>query len=167
VDAGCGTLASKSIAVVLVIGEILILSTHKSQTTGKADGLKDLNCSKRLNTMGHLKVASTQTCPVDPNVDLRAPAFGCTRGPSPYPLQIWTRSTLWPKSVDRYSFSSGRDRPVHFGVPGQFKKNKMYEMTKDGFVFLAMGFTGPEAGAFKEAYIVEFNRMEAACRKMQ
>ncbi|ELV7528830.1 Rha family transcriptional regulator [Edwardsiella ictaluri] len=35
-----------------------------------------------------------------------------------------------------------------------------YEMTKDGFVFLVMGFTGKRAAAFKEAYIAEFNRME-------
>ncbi|GAJ65799.1 TPA: Rha family transcriptional regulator, partial [Edwardsiella piscicida] len=38
---------------------------------------------------------------------------------------------------------------------------KYYEMTKDGFVFLVMGFTGKKAAAFKEAYIAEFNRMEA------
>ncbi|MGG5796664.1 Rha family transcriptional regulator [Edwardsiella tarda] len=37
---------------------------------------------------------------------------------------------------------------------------KYYEMTKDGFVFLVMGFTGKKAAAFKEAYIAEFNRME-------
>ncbi|BBG59544.1 Rha family transcriptional regulator [Providencia rustigianii] len=36
-----------------------------------------------------------------------------------------------------------------------------YEMTKDGFVFLVMGFTGKKAAQFKEAYIAEFNRMEA------
>ncbi len=36
----------------------------------------------------------------------------------------------------------------------------MFEMTKDGFVFLVMGFTGKKAAAFKEAYIAEFNRME-------
>lgn len=38
---------------------------------------------------------------------------------------------------------------------------KCYDMTKDGFVFLVMGFTGKKAAAFKEAYIAEFNRMEA------
>ena len=32
-------------------------------------------------------------------------------------------------------------------------------MTKDGFAFLCMGFTGEKAGRFKEAYIAEFNRM--------
>lgn len=32
-------------------------------------------------------------------------------------------------------------------------------MTKDGFIFLVMGFTGKEAAKFKEWYINEFNRM--------
>ncbi|WP_342462745.1 Rha family transcriptional regulator [Arsenophonus apicola] len=41
------------------------------------------------------------------------------------------------------------------------KPQKYYEMTKDGFVFLVMGFTGKKAAQFKEAYIAEFNRMEA------
>lgn len=34
-----------------------------------------------------------------------------------------------------------------------------YEMTKDGFTFLAMGFTGKEAAKWKEAYINAFNAM--------
>ncbi|HGJ5869235.1 Rha family transcriptional regulator [Arsenophonus nasoniae] len=36
-----------------------------------------------------------------------------------------------------------------------------YEMTKNGFIFLVMGFTGKKAAQFKEAYIAEFDRMEA------
>ncbi|MGY0155814.1 Rha family transcriptional regulator [Edwardsiella tarda] len=43
---------------------------------------------------------------------------------------------------------------------GAKRESKIYEMTKDGFVFLVMGFTGKKAAAFKEAYIAEFNRME-------
>lgn len=34
-----------------------------------------------------------------------------------------------------------------------------YEVTKDGFTFLAMGFTGTKAAAFKENYIAQFNYM--------
>jgi len=34
---------------------------------------------------------------------------------------------------------------------------KAYNMTRDGFVFLVMGFTGPKAAKFKEAFINEFN----------
>lgn len=37
----------------------------------------------------------------------------------------------------------------------------MYEMTKDGFMFLVMGFTGAAAAKIKEAYINTFNQMAA------
>ena len=43
------------------------------------------------------------------------------------------------------------------------KQNKVLscvEMTRDGFCFLAMGFTGKKAGEWKEAYIKAFNEME-------
>ncbi|MFW7225996.1 MULTISPECIES: Rha family transcriptional regulator [unclassified Serratia (in: enterobacteria)] len=51
-------------------------------------------------------------------------------------------------AASEYTDSTGRKLP-------------MYEITKDGFIFLVMGFTGRKAAAFKEAYIAEFNRMEA------
>ena len=35
-----------------------------------------------------------------------------------------------------------------------------YRMTRDGFTFLCMGFTGKEAAKWKEAYINAFNQME-------
>lgn len=38
---------------------------------------------------------------------------------------------------------------------------RMYEMTKDGFSFLVMGYTGEKAGKFKEDFINEFNKREA------
>ena len=38
------------------------------------------------------------------------------------------------------------------------------DMTRDGFMFLVMGFTGEKAGAIKEAYIAAFNRMELALK---
>lgn len=37
-----------------------------------------------------------------------------------------------------------------------------YTITRDGFSFLAMGFTGKKAAKFKEDYITAFNRMESA-----
>ena len=40
-----------------------------------------------------------------------------------------------------------------------------YQITKNGFVFLVMGFTGKKAAAFKEAYIAEFDRMEEELRQ--
>ncbi|ECF2366354.1 hypothetical protein E1890_16925 [Salmonella enterica subsp. enterica serovar Mountpleasant] len=39
-----------------------------------------------------------------------------------------------------------------------------YEITRDGFAFLAMGFTGTRAAQFKEAYINAFNQMESRIR---
>lgn len=58
------------------------------------------------------------------------------------------------RMVKNKTIGSGAEREVVY-----------YEMTKDGFVFLVMGFTGKKAAAFKEAYIAEFNRMEAELHK--
>lgn len=40
----------------------------------------------------------------------------------------------------------------------------MYVMSKDGFVLLVMGYTGPEAMRMKKAYIARFNEMEEQLR---
>lgn len=40
-------------------------------------------------------------------------------------------------------------------------RQKYYEITKDGFNFLIMGYTGKKASQFKEMFIKEFNRREA------
>lgn len=42
---------------------------------------------------------------------------------------------------------------------GATRNSKYYEMTKDGFIFLVMGFTGKKAALLKEAYINAFNQM--------
>ncbi|HAY0383301.1 Rha family transcriptional regulator [Escherichia coli] len=54
--------------------------------------------------------------------------------------------------VSEYTDTTGRKLP-------------MYQITKNGFVFLVMGFTGKKAATFKEAYIAEFDRMEAELRQ--
>ncbi len=54
---------------------------------------------------------------------------------------------------------------THYIHPQNHQKYKMYNITKDGFVFLVMGFTGSEAARFKEAYIKRFNEMEATLKK--
>ena len=43
---------------------------------------------------------------------------------------------------------------------GATRQDRAYRITRDGFVFLAMGFTGTKAAQFKEAYINAFNQME-------
>lgn len=48
---------------------------------------------------------------------------------------------------------------------GAMRKTPFFQMTKNGFVFLVMGFTGKKAAQFKEAYISEFDRMEAELTK--
>lgn len=40
------------------------------------------------------------------------------------------------------------------------KINKLYYMNRDGFTFIAMGFTGKKADEFKLKYIEAFNQME-------
>lgn len=49
----------------------------------------------------------------------------------------------------KYYDARGREKP-------------MYEITRDGFMLLSMGFTGANATKLKIAFIEEFNRMEAA-----
>lgn len=44
------------------------------------------------------------------------------------------------------------------------KQNKMYYLNRDGFTFIAMGFTGRKADEFKLKYIEAFNRMEEQIR---
>ncbi|GEL14220.1 Rha family transcriptional regulator [Pediococcus cellicola] len=44
------------------------------------------------------------------------------------------------------------------------KPNKMFYMNRDGFSFIAMGFTGREADEFMLEYIEAFNRMESQVR---
>lgn len=45
------------------------------------------------------------------------------------------------------------------------KQYPMYQITRDGFMFLCMGFTGEEAAKWKEAYIKVFNAMESEILK--
>jgi len=50
---------------------------------------------------------------------------------------------------------------------GGVRNDTVCTMTRDGFVFLAMGFTGKEAAQWKEAYIKAFNEMEAEIARQQ
>lgn len=50
--------------------------------------------------------------------------------------------------------------PVDLGL-GRTRKDPAYEITRDGFVLLVMGFTGKQALRFKIAYLERFNEMEA------
>ena len=63
------------------------------------------------------------------------------------------------------SFSERNFAPAEY-KDSQGKPRPMFEMTRDGFCFLAMGFTGKEAAVWKEAYITAFNRMETELIKL-
>lgn len=47
-----------------------------------------------------------------------------------------------------------------YKVEGNNKSYKEYLMTRDGFAFIVMGFTGSKADEFKLKYIEAFNKME-------
>lgn len=48
---------------------------------------------------------------------------------------------------------------------GASRSSPAFRLTRDGFTFLCMGFTGKEAAKWKEAYINAFNQMEAALKR--
>lgn len=53
--------------------------------------------------------------------------------------------------------------PMTIKVPvgnGAQREEPAYRMSRDGFTFLCMGFTGKEAAKWKESYINAFNKME-------
>jgi Rha family phage regulatory protein len=56
---------------------------------------------------------------------------------------------------------------VHGSAASRFglSEKRFFEITKDGFTFLVMGYTGAKAASFKEAYIRRFNDMDAALRQ--
>lgn len=49
----------------------------------------------------------------------------------------------------------------------QGKTRPRYIMSKDGFTFLVMGFTGKRAAGFKQGYIEQFNRMESELKALK
>lgn len=58
---------------------------------------------------------------------------------------------------------SAHVEPIQAGAV--IRDSKVYEMTKDGFMFLVMGFTGAKAAVIKESYIAAFNMMEQALKQ--
>lgn len=56
-----------------------------------------------------------------------------------------------------------RDVP---GPKNSVRQEKIYNLTRDGFSMVAMGFTGSKAFLWKIAFINAFNRMEAKLREL-
>lgn len=77
------------------------------------------------------------------------------------------------KLVEQMASTSdvGKNSPVKMFNKTSYTDKKgesrpMYEMTRDGFSLLAMGFTGKKALEFKLKFINEFNRMEETLKKL-
>ena len=60
-------------------------------------------------------------------------------------------------------FAQSNFGPSYY-INTQNKQQPEYIITRDGFSFLAMGFTGKEAATFKEKFIAAFNKMENQLR---
>lgn len=61
-------------------------------------------------------------------------------------------------------FNERNFSPVEY-TDAKGERRPAYQVTRDGFAFLAMGFTGKRAAKFKEAYTTAFNQMEQAITK--
>ena len=57
-------------------------------------------------------------------------------------------------------FNKRNFTPITY-TDGRGRQKPAYEITRDGFSFLCMGFTGAVAAAWKEKYIAAFNALEA------
>ncbi len=57
-------------------------------------------------------------------------------------------------------------QPIEY-VDSRGRLKRMVQMTKDGFMFRVLGFTGSEAARIKEAFIAAFNQMAAFIRTEQ
>ncbi len=64
------------------------------------------------------------------------------------------------KSLDCSSdFNDGNFTVINY-KDGRGRKKTAYNMTREGFIFLVMGFTGKPAAKIKEAYIMAFKQIE-------
>ncbi len=74
------------------------------------------------------------------------------------------------QAIQRITAELPADFIEHNFVPNEYtdsigRKLPMYQLTRDGFSLLAMGFTGKKALAWKVRYIEAFNAMEAELLK--
>ena len=69
------------------------------------------------------------------------------------------RNLLDPNNGLSANFSQ-RNFALTSYVDSQGKRRPCYQLTRDGFVMLIMGYNGAKANRFKELYIHQFNEME-------
>jgi len=73
--------------------------------------------------------------------------------------QLRTLTKSCPSVFNRRNFA-----PIEY-TDDRGRQQPCYSITKDGFILLAMGFTGPKAMQFKIAYIEAFNQMAEKMQK--
>lgn len=75
------------------------------------------------------------------------------------------------RAIDRLAMETGQEfnrrnfTPIEY-VDGRGRKQRSFDMTRDGFSLLVMGFTGAAATAWKIKYIDAFNLMDAEIRRV-
>ena len=76
------------------------------------------------------------------------------------------------KSMAPQNWGANNNNEIAFFAPSSFsdvsqpgREFRSFDMTRDGFMLLAMGFTGEKALRWKLAYLNAFNAMEAELRK--
>lgn len=63
-------------------------------------------------------------------------------------------------------FNERNFAPVTY-IDAKGESRPVYNLTRDAFMMIAMGFTGREAAQWREMYIAEFNRMEAKIAELE
>jgi len=71
------------------------------------------------------------------------------------------------KSLDCSPEFNARNFAAVEYTDGKGEKRPSYEITRDGFTFLAMGFTGKQAAQWKESYINAFNKLAEEVHRPQ
>lgn len=72
---------------------------------------------------------------------------------------------LIASNIDKEFNESNFGLVIYLDKKGE--QRPMFQLTRDGFAILAMGFTGSKAMEFKELYIEKFNAMEAELRNQE
>lgn len=75
-------------------------------------------------------------------------------------IDNWNKDTALKNKVSKYFFS-------HLYKDTSGKSNKEYLLSRDGFSYIVMSFTGREADIWKVKYIEAFNAMENFIRERQ
>jgi len=73
------------------------------------------------------------------------------------------------RAIEEKISTNSKLRTLKYFIESSYKdakgeSRKEYLMTRDGFTFIVMGFTGKDADDFKMAYIEAFNKMEEALK---